>query len=90
MSIEDRIELIISDEILKHSAKEKKVKRGFFAGKYLMTGQDKPKEKILITEDFVKSFLRRGSKVLSISGKTIITPLAREMLDENNIRIVYE
>jgi hypothetical protein len=87
---EHRIRNIIIDEILKNVKKEKKIKKGFFAGDYLKNLNKRKSEKILITEEFVKNFLKTGGKILKIPKNVIITPLAKELIEERNLKISYE
>jgi len=89
--MDERIKNIIIDEILKNIPKEKNVKRGFFAGEYIKTLQRKRLiEKNLITEEIAGEFLKKGIKTIKISRKTILTPLARELLEEKGVKISYE
>ncbi|MCD6413107.1 MAG: hypothetical protein J7L54_03060 [Elusimicrobia bacterium] len=87
---DSRVKNIIIDEILKKVEKEKKIKTGFFAGEYLKNFGRKKSGRILITEEFVRNFLKTGGVLLTIPKSAIITPLARELIEEGNIKISYE
>jgi len=88
--VEERIRNIIADELLKYVPRGRKIKKGFFAGDYLRNLGVRKESSILITEELVREALKSGSRTLAIPEKSIITPLAREMIDEKNIRLVYE
>ncbi len=87
---EDRIKNIIIDEVLKNVEKEKKIKRGFFAGPYLKNLSKRKSTRLLVTEEYVKKFLATGNRLLTIPKSAIITPLARELIEEANIKVSYE
>lgn len=87
----ERLENLIFDELLKLNPKEKNIKRGFFAGDYLRGLSPKASGSVrLVTENDVREFLKTGSRVLSVPGGAIITPLARELMDEKNVKVEYE
>lgn len=90
MGIEERIKDIITDEVLKYIPRERPVKKGFFAGSYLKNFRRSASLKFLATEDFVRQAVVRGARELCVPEGTIITPLARELLDEKNMKVNYE
>ena len=87
---EEKIRNIIADELLKAAPREPAVKRGFFAGGYLNNFRRKNPSRPLVTEEKVRSAVKSGAKTVRIPENSIITPLAREMIDEKGMRIVYE
>ncbi len=87
---EDRVRNIITDEILKSVPRGKEIKKGFFAGVYLKSFKGRTPARFLATEAFVKSAVSRGERVLSIPVGAMITPLARELIDEKNLKVNYE
>jgi len=90
MGIEERIKNIITDEVLKYIPGEKPVKKGFFAGSYLKGFRGAASLRFLATEDFVRRAVSQGARELRVPERTIITPLARELLDEKNMKVNYE
>ena len=87
---EERARNIIADELLKTVPRSPVIKKGFFAGGYLKNLWSKKPSGQLVTEDKVRAVVESGSKTLIIPEKSIITPLARELIDEKGMRIVYE
>ena len=86
----DRVRNIITDEILKNVPKRKEIKKGFFAGRYLKSFRQHSPSRFLATEVFVRRAVSRGERELRIPGGAIITPLARELIDEKNLKVNYE
>jgi len=85
-----RVRNIIIDEILKNVPKLKKIKKGFFAGSYLKSFRRQPPARFLATEAFVSRALAGGSRELRVPRGAIITPLARELIDEKSLKVNYE
>ena len=87
----ERLENLIFDELLAISPKQKNVKRGFFAGDYLRNMTAKAAGgRPLVTENNVREFLKTGARILKLRKGAIITPLARELIDERTIKVEYE
>jgi len=87
----DHLENLIFDELLKLNPKEKNIKRGFFAGDYLRNLWPGASGSVrLVTENDVRTFLDTGARIMTVPAGAIITPLARDLWDETNIKVEYE
>ncbi|MEA2081366.1 MAG: hypothetical protein U9O97_01290 [Elusimicrobiota bacterium] len=87
----DRLENLIFDELLSESPKQKNIKRGFFAGDYLRNmGHRAAEGCVLVTENDVREFLKTGARTMKMSRGAIITPLARELIDANSLKVENE
>ncbi len=87
----ERLENLIFDELLAINPKQKNIKRGFFAGDYLRNMAPKASAgRALVTENYVREFLKTGARIMMLRRGAIITPLALELIDENSIKVEYE
>ena len=65
------------------------VKAGFFAQEPFLKGlTTRPTTKRLITEQDVRERMKRGERTIQVDENTIVTPLARDLMIEKEIREV--
>lgn len=84
---------VIAGEIADKKTENKNIsyKSGFFTkGVWLKSYSTLATEKKLITESDIRKIIAAGSRTLKISRKTIIGPLALEVIQEKGIKVVRE
>lgn len=88
----DIIDLIAGELANKKTENENvPYKSGFFTkGGWIKSYSTLVTEKKLITESDIRKIIAAGSRTLKISPKTIIGPLALEIIQEKGIKVIRE
>ena len=82
---------VVKDEVELANSFKKKYKQGFFvSGKYIESKTTLPKGKNLLTEYDVKQYLKLsgGKKEIIISENTIIGPLAEDLINNLELKVI--
>lgn len=86
--ITDIIVDICSEKDIRGSSDRKPDKIGFSLGSpYIPSRTTLKGKRDLITEDYLKKMIAAGNKRIKIHADSIITPLARLLIDERRIHI---